>query len=165
MTLSLGNYKNPLRDAVLQFKFHHKKIVASALVDLLSARIQEAGWKMDWIVPVPMSHHRWRTRGYNPAGVIAERLVPALGGRAADAIRIRRSFRHQVGLGMRERRENVRDAFQFKEGFDFTDQSVLIVDDVTTTGATLSECAKAVKKGNPARIFAATLAYEERNPS
>jgi len=111
------------------------------------------------LVPVPL--HRWRKlrRGYNQSEKIAQELT-ALSGKelACDSlVRVRRT-RSQTRLTPRERKLNVSGAFKVKEPAKFTGRTVLLIDDVMTTGATLSACAVSLKKAGAKRILAYTFA-------
>lgn len=117
---------------------------------------------VDAVVPVPLHWTRRWKRGYNQAEVIAEELAKALecGCRPGALKRLRRT-KTQTRLGVEQKETNVRGAFRAHAGTLDGVRHVLIVDDVFTTGATLSECLLALRKvcGQEVRISVATLAY------
>jgi ComF family protein len=118
------------------------------------------------IVPVPLFHSRERERGFNQSRLLAEglrnRIEKHPGGRkiVVDArLLVRtRATAPQVRLKFQARKENVRGAFAVAKPESVRGRSVLLVDDVMTTGATLSACAAALKKAGAAKVIALTLA-------
>lgn len=155
----LGSYGGTLRQAVLHAKRPRGDNVAAALATLLHRHHAETilAWKPDIVVPVPM--HWWRRveRGTSAADVIAERL-----GHLA-AIPVRRLLRRtratvmQNRLPFESRRANVLDAFAVGRGGG-TGKRVLLVDDVVTTGGTLSACRRALSTAGAAAVHVAVVA-------
>lgn len=158
-------YRGELRDALLALKFRRSAHRAPGLADLMSA---VAGMGIDWsdydfAAPVPLHPARLRERGYNPAQWLAERLLrgTALTLRLDVLERVRRT-RPQFGLTVAQRRENVSGALIVPDGVDAAGASVLLVDDILTTGATASACAAALKKAGAARVDVVTVARASR---
>ena len=124
--------------------------MASVLADLLTERINPDALP-DFIVPMPLHPTRLRERGFNQALEIARRvakksdvaLLPDICNRIKDTP-------SQTGLPWKEREKNIRNAFSCKT--DLRGKHVAIVDDVMTTGATLNELAKALRKCGAARV-------------
>lgn len=119
---------------------------------------QEQGWNAGLVVPVPLNKHRRQRRGFNQAELLAD----AFGRRAGltvDSGRLIRveDTRSQVGLNPHERWHNVRDAFIAKAQ-SFDNEDVLIVDDLFTTGATLSACARAIKAAGARSVVGLAVA-------
>lgn len=133
-----------------------------SLADPLS-EILFRGWpawsrQVDGIVPVPLHKRRQRSRGFNQSALLAHRLgdqvaLPVW----SDALRRTRHTKPQVDLGPRERQLNVKGAFA-AESDRFIEQHVLLIDDVFTTGATLTEAAKTLLDAGAARVSAYCLA-------
>lgn len=116
----------------------------------------------DVIVPVPMHPRRQRDRGYNQAELLAEKVCDELGIAPPLKVLVQLVERpSQVGLGGRDRRINVRGAFSLdpKQAFP-PGARVVLVDDVRTTGATVSACADTLGTLRPARIDVVTFAKE-----
>lgn len=112
----------------------------------------------DMIVPVPLHSRRRRKRGFNQAALLAEKLSE----RAELAMDATTLVRHratasQVGLDVKQRKSNVRDAFRCTTD-RLTHRRVLLIDDVCTTGSTLEACALALRKGGVDSVEALTLA-------
>ena len=119
------------------------------------------------LVPVPLHHHRRRQRGYNQAELLAQGLAKGLARRTEGARTLRvetRCLRRlrptlpQTGLDPRTRLDNVRGAFVIAYPECIRKKNVLLVDDVMTTGATVSACAKALKRAGAQRVVVLALA-------
>jgi ComF family protein len=111
--------------------------------------------EFDCLAPVPLHPRRLRERGFNQAKVLASCLDQ--GKLRADLLIRLKNNRPQVGLSGRERMANVRGVFALNLRYKAEGLRVLLVDDVWTTGATLRECARALKKAGAARVGAITL--------
>lgn len=112
----------------------------------------------EWtLVPIPLARGRLATRGFNQAGLIAQILAndhyPVV-----NLLRKIRATEPQVGLKKTKRRANLRRVFELKTKAGLPER-VLLIDDVATTGATLSEAAKALRRGKTATVWALTLAH------
>jgi ComF family protein len=115
------------------------------------------GWQATLVVPVPLGRERLRQRGYNQAGLVALELAKALGMPAEpEGLKRVRETRSQVGLDMLARLRNVEDAFQAHPPA-IAGHTVLLVDDLYTTGATLSTCAQALITGGAHRVLGLTV--------
>jgi ComF family protein len=124
----------------------------------LLACLQTLGWQTDLITNVPLGKSRLKERGYNQVTVIARPLAMAMNlPLATQAIVRERETRSQVGLSAQERLTNVAGAFRALPNI-VSGKSVLLVDDVATTGATLNACAAALRTAGAVRVYALTLA-------
>ena len=119
------------------------------------------------LVPVPLHRYRQRERGYNQAELLARGLAKGLARRNEGARTLRvetrclrrlRSTLPQTGLDPRARLDNVRGVFEVMFPERIRDKTVLLVDDVMTTGATVSACAEALKGAGARRVVVLTLA-------
>lgn len=111
------------------------------------------------VVPVPLGHKRMQERGYNQVGLIARSLALSMRiAYAPYALSRVRETRTQVGLTKLERHDNVRGAFR-AEGKCVKDRVVLLMDDVATTGSTLSSCAEAFYAEGARDVFALTVSH------
>jgi ComF family protein len=161
----VGGYAPPLRTAILALKYEKKRRAAAALGALLVRTWQaRPGAAIDCIATVPMPPDRLSRRGYNHAALLADACAREL--RApflADAIRRTRPAQEQHLLNAYQRRANVADLFAADgpEAERLAGSAVLIVDDITTTGATLSAMAQAVRTANAATVWGLVLARPE----
>jgi ComF family protein len=164
---SYGLYAGNLRKAIVQLKFHGREHLGQRLGALL-ARSFEALPEPDSaiVAPVPLHPSRRRQRGFNQAELLARGLVRRLRKEerfhglqlAADSLRRARATHPQVGLSVSARRENVSGVFSVRRPEQVRDRTVVVIDDVMTTGATLSACATALKRAGAARVLALSLA-------
>jgi ComF family protein len=165
MARSYGLYTGNLRKAILHLKFHGREHLANRLGALL-ARAFEALPEPDSaiVAPVPLHPSRRRQRGFNQAELLARSLVRNLRREerglqlVVNLLRRVRATLPQVGLSASARRENVRGVFSVSRPERIRNRTVVLVDDVMTTGATLSACAAALKRAGASRVLALSLA-------
>ena len=167
---SYGIYRDTLRAAVLILKYQHRPRWGTKLGALLAPVCKNLLASCDGssvlIVPVPLHAGRRRERGYNQAGLLSLGMVRAAAGaipgavmKLDDGVLIKiRATPPQAGLSPAVRRENVRGAFAVARPERIRDRAVVLVDDVMTTGATLSACASALKSAGAKEVLAVTLA-------
>lgn len=150
--VSLAAHTGAIREAIHALKYEAIKDVALPLAEQLGPRIV---WSFDTIVPVPLHAARLQERGYNQAQVLAEALGKVLHCSVTPHMLQRKKFTtSQVGLNAEERQANVKDAFSVQGE---AVPRVLLVDDVRTTGATLTACAKALRSAGVTTIYGATV--------
>ncbi|HET8550781.1 MAG TPA: ComF family protein [Bryobacteraceae bacterium] len=116
----------------------------------------------DAIVPMPLHWMRRWQRGFNQAELLARGLVRPLGAPVLKALARARATRPQAGLTRAQRRANVSGSFRLRERAGLSGAHVLLVDDVMTTGATLSAAASVLKHAGARRVTAATVARADR---
>lgn len=151
-----GLYESSLRDAVHRFKFNHKVALDRALGRLLEQVIDPA-LDFDLIVPVPLQAKRLKQRSYNHALLLA-REIGRLRRRPVDQHLLlkTRETQAQHDLPAREREHNLRGAFSLKQ--PVSGEKVLLVDDVMTTGATVSACSQVLLQGGAVEVRIAVIA-------
>jgi ComF family protein len=133
-----------------------------ALGDILARPMirmfQETSWHVDLVVPVPGSLARRKKRGYNQASLLAFPVALSIGlAYRPNALIKVRDTRTQVGLSPSERRQNVAKAFLGRKEL-IAGKRVLVVDDVTTSGATMEACAAALLDQGASQVYGLTLA-------
>ena len=152
-------YENSVRDSLLRYKFKGLTGYAEIYGEILAKCVDENEISCDIITWVPLSRKRLRRRGYDQAGLLAEDLACRLGLPCEPLLRKRRDNPAQSGQGAYEkRRENVRGVYEAQEPERVNGRRVLLVDDIVTTGATLSECAAVLKAAGAATVRAAAVA-------
>jgi ComF family protein len=160
ITRALGAYADTLRELVHALKYDGRRSVAPRLARLLRERCGAVLAGADAVVPVPLHRRREWTRGFNQADVIAGAL-------GLPVWRLLRRTRHtapQSSLAASERRRNVRGAFVLRpqlwsvRGMALSGACLVLVDDVSTTGATLDACAAVLKAGGAREVRAVTVA-------
>lgn len=152
-----ARYTGRLVSALLHLKYRPDQRLARRMADWLAPIAVQEGWPISAVVPVPLAPGRRRRRGFNQARLLSEQVARALG-RSHLTGKLRRveETRSQVGLTPGERWANVGRAFQAAPG-SFAGQRVLLIDDLTTTGATLSACAEALRAAGAQEIWGLTV--------
>lgn len=150
-----------VRFTILQLKYNRqlplRHPVAQWLFEGMSdSRLQNRTF--DIIVPVPLHPARLRERGFNQAELLARALSERTQVRLCRALERIRCTTTQTAFDRAERMENLRDAFRLRKNIGVRDSQVLLVDDVLTTGSTLSECARVLRKAGARTIHALTAA-------
>lgn len=147
-------YGPPLREALLHFKFHHDFAWLPSLAALCRASALLADLTVpDWILPVPLHLSRLRERGFNQSLLLARACFPAWRSRIrADLLLRTRSTVPQSSLDGAARRSNLHAAFAVPRKEDVRGKSLLLVDDVFTTGTTVQVCAEALQQAGALRV-------------
>jgi ComF family protein len=162
--VSFGEYAGALRGLIHLLKYDKVLPAAPVLGGLLAKAIGELQGREDsvpLIVPVPLHVSKRGERGFNQAELIVRAAVKRLPQRlelAAGLLKRQRPTHSQVGLTREERVANIRDAFRVTAPGRVHGRTVIVVDDVMTTGTTVSECARVLKKAGAERVWAATVA-------
>jgi competence protein ComFC len=151
-------YEGPVEHAVHRFKYEGWRHLAEPLAQLLAERLVVEGVAARWVVAVPLHPARMRQRGFNQADLLSRELRRRLVLGAPPGVLARtRETPPQVGHDRRWRLSNVRDAFAW-HGDDLMGESILIVDDVATTGATLDACASALRAAGSGPVTGVSVA-------
>ncbi len=161
---SVGYHEESLRRAVLRLKFGQQVALVEPLARLLSEELRAllSEWQPNALVPVPIHWRRLLERGFNQSEFLAHAT-----GRHADlpvwkALRRTRATPHQVGLSAAEREENLRGAFELTPRHKVHGARLVLVDDVRTTGTTLSECAAVLRMAGAADVYALTVTFDRK---
>ena len=159
-------FEGRARLMVLDFKFNRHLWLRDDLADFLEAAVRARldVPSVDVVIPMPTTRvHRWY-RGYNQCEPIARLLAKRIGRRCDSGSLVRcGNPSRQSSLTEAERRENVKGTFSVRRPSLVRGRTVLVVDDILTTGATMSEAAHALKESGAARVWAATLARSTRD--
>lgn len=156
-------YKDRVRLAVHRFKFRGRQSAAPAFGRLVAHQVQaHMDEPFDFVTWVPTSERNIRRRGYDHARLLAEETARRLGLAARQTLRRVRHTRPMYGLGAAERRANVLDAFRAQDESMVKGARILLVDDILTTGSTLSECARVLREAGAVRVCGAVLAVTKK---
>ena len=153
-------YRDAVPGAVHRYKFSRVralgKPLAALMAQCLSGRLPEGADLITW---APLSGKRLRERGFDQAELLAREVGRLLSIPAAPALEKTRNTGPQSELEEESaRRANARGAYALLPGTDLTGRRVVLVDDVVTSGATLSECAALLRQGGAAQVYCLTLA-------
>ncbi len=159
---SAGIYSGTLEDTIKTYKYKKVRSLFKPLSDFMFSRIEENfhEFSFDYVVPVPLSGKRLRNRGFHNAYLLAKtisekRSIPV---NFRNLIKFK-DTKPQVELKFKERKTNILGSFKIMNTEMFKEKSILLIDDVYTTGNTLNECAKVLKKeGKAQRVECFTLA-------
>jgi len=162
--VSYGEYAGALRGLIHLLKYDKVLPAAPILGSLLAEGIMQLAPGTDdagpLLVPVPLHASKRGERGFNQAELIVRSAAKGLPRQMeiAAVLKRQRPTHSQVGLTREERVANMRDAFRVTEPKRVKGRTVIVVDDVMTTGTTVSECARVLKKAGAERVWAATVA-------
>lgn len=150
-----------IRTAIKKVKYKWIYDIEKILVDLVSGQI----WKFDFpqnsiLVPVPLHIKRKRWRGFNQSEILAATLAQKFKVPFSDTLIRNRETKTQVGLSREERKKNIKDAFAIRQTphQSVRGKNIILVDDVYTSGATVGECAKVLKKAGAASVWGMAIA-------
>ncbi len=146
----------------------YESLIQNEEFDKILKQVQDDNAKVQddiIFVPIPLSKSRFRKRGYNQAEILSKNLSKKFGFLAVDGLEKIRETKSQVGLSKEERKENIADAFRLKEQFKayIKNKNAILIDDVLTTGSTLYEAGKILKKGGAVRVFGVAFAREQKD--
>ena len=150
-----------VRKLVHEFKYGHQRHLRHPLAEWLGETMSDPrlqGRRFDLIVPVPLHPARERERGFNQATLLAELLARQVAVPLRAVLERIRYTTTQTAYDRAERMENLRDAFRLRKNMNVRELHVLLIDDVLTTGSTLSECARVLKEAGAISVHAATAA-------
>ena len=157
-------YKDQVRESLLRFKFKGKTHYAACYGALLSDCIrQNMPEQYDLISWVPLSDRRRRSRGYDQAALLGMAAALELDTVAVETLKKLRDNPAQSSLsgGADSRRANVSGIYAVSDPELISGKTILLIDDIVTTGATLSECARTLRTAGAARVFCAAVARSE----
>ena len=144
----------PLIHAV---KFHKKRWVFDVYEPFIKLRLEKADLSnVDYLLPIPIDRARKRTREFNQAKDLADQILakPVL----ANVLKRRSGHRPQSLLRRKERMHNIRSQFYVKNAGKIRDKTILLIDDIFTTGATVNECARILRDAGATEVHAFVLA-------
>ena len=156
-----GPFKKPVADAVHLLKYSDRRSVARDLAAMMAgaAGADLAYRQADLVLAVPLHAARLRERGYNQAQLLADQLGRILGKPSPAGVLARaRHTGSQTALNRQQRQENVRDIFRVRRPQAVRGKSVILVDDVLTTGATIGSCGQALLSAGATAVLALTAA-------
>ena len=157
--ISYGYYGGVLKDLILKFKYKNNFTAGDILAEFLEEYIIKNFKYKEYIITyIPLSKKSKKNRGFNQCEYIAKKISRDLSIKVLDVLAKQKETKEQKTLKRDERYENIKDAFTIKKGIDIKNYKIILIDDVTTTGATLQEAYKLLKKFEVKDIKLLTLA-------
>lgn len=161
--LSVCHYQGVIRNLIRKMKFQKNKQNGVKLAYLLENSLKgKYRGKVDFVVPVPLHAQKLKERGFNQVEAIFRPWAEKENIAWLDCLERTRPTRPQWKLTLQEREENVKGAFALTRLFEarpyLAGKSILLVDDIFTTGSTIKECVQVLKEAKAGRIFVLTLA-------
>lgn len=151
-------FDSPIQEALHTLKYRRNIGIGEALALQMSGFVRSLNWKIDLLIPVPLGKKRLKERGYNQVGLVAQPLAYEIDLQyAPGALWKFRETRSQVGLSISQRRENVFGAYQANPEI-VKRKSVLLMDDVATTGSTIQSCTQVLLAAGAREVYALTIA-------
>jgi len=158
---SLGRFDDYYKELIHRFKYGKKIPLGKRLGQRLGETINDDSifLKSDFLIPVPLHKSRYRERGFNQSDILAEGISKVIGLSVLKSVlKRKKNTKDQTRLSPQEREKNVRGAFVVIEPERINGKKIILVDDVITTGATLSECAWMLKQAGAEKILGMTIA-------
>lgn len=157
-------YNSIIREKIIEYKFKNKPYLGKMFSEFFVKNEKLYGFlqKYDIIIPVPMTKKKVRKRGYNQSELIAKQIakgMPNLKLETKVLIKIKEN-KTQSSLNKKQRQENVKDVYKVQNVEKIKEKNVIIFDDIYTTGATVNECARALKLGGANKIAVLTIAKD-----
>jgi competence protein ComFC len=158
---SVCRFEGIIRQAIHELKYRNLKAISGCLAALMATYLRDSPVQGEVLVPVPLHLRRLRERGYNQSSLLAMELGKLIVLPVIDdgLYRLRDSLPQAKTTTVEERRRNVINAFACRDEI-LSGRSVILIDDVCTSGATLEACAKAVKHAGAVSVWGFTLARE-----
>jgi len=152
-------YSGIVRKKILQFKFQNKKYLYQSLSQKLFEILKEYQEEIDEIIAVPISWKRFCERGYNQTSLIASFLAKALKKRQLKHVLIKsKNNNKQSRLKIQERISNVTGVYAVLQKEKIAGKTILLIDDILTTGATIRECSRVLRESGAKKIIVAVVA-------
>ena len=151
-------FESPVQNALHTMKYRRNMAIGDAIARQMAGFVQALELDVDMLIPIPLGRKRLKERGYNQVALVARPLAYDLGLQyAPQALEKIRDTRSQVGLDVAQRRENVSKAYQAVS--TLVDQrSILLMDDVATTGSTIQSSTEALLAAGAREVYAITIA-------
>ena len=164
-------YEGQIRELILDYKFNEKSYMYKTFVNFLlkNKKIFENIKKYDKIIPVPISKKRYKERGYNQSLLIAKEISMQISYETNNNIKLElvnncliktKNIIEQSKLNKEDRQHNIQGVYTLKNGSILTNKSILLLDDIYTTGSTVNECSRVLQQAKPNKIGVLVLAKD-----
>jgi len=158
---SLYHFDPLLQKLIHEFKYNEMTVISKFLAEEAAFYLKEYKpfARIDYLVPIPLHRVKKRMRGFNQAELLTRNLAPLINCKHAAKLIVRNRFTTtQTKLNRSERKQNVADAFMVNKRYSVKGKSILIMDDVFTTGATTNSISKMLKASGAEKVYVLTIA-------
>jgi competence protein ComFC len=161
--VALWEYKGVVRKAIISLKYRYALDIVDELANFALGALKDMDsglpGKDCGLIPVPMHWYRENTRGFNQSFNLGKKMSQNLGWKFTSDILVRRKLtRPQVQLKGDQRRKNIRGVFSLITNYHFSNNNYVLFDDVYTTGSTMREAAKVLKRAGAMKVWGLTMA-------
>lgn len=161
--LYIFEYQGMIRKVILNYKFNEKSYLYKTIVNFLlkNKKFFQNLKSYDTIIPVPISKVRKKERGYNQSELIAEEIAKCLSMEYNNQSLFKvKNIIEQSKLNREERQKNIQGVYELRNQEMLQGKKILLIDDIYTTGSTVNECSKILRKAQPQKIGVLTLAKD-----
>lgn len=152
-------YNSYVASFIRRIKFRDETFLARIIAEAMIKHFTDDLEKCDFIVPVPIHRIRLAKRKYNQSGLVAIQLAKLTNVKVRfDVLRKIKNTPSQIGLSIHQRRKNLQGAFSIRNHHVIEKAFIILLDDVVTTGTTVSRCAEALSRYNPRKIVVLSIA-------
>ncbi len=146
-------YSGSVKEAIHSLKYQNNLSLGTVFSHSLTELVNQTGWNLDGVIPIPLSKARMKERGYNQTFLLGypvalELRIPI----DTRSVKRTKNTESQVHLNQEKRADNLKDAF-ITTNSRWKDKNVLLIDDVITTGSTINECARALKNSGVKEVY------------
>ena len=155
---SVFTYKEPISDLIKKLKYGNQRYIAEYFIEVLTFNYLKNCFNADFITYVPMTEKAKRKRGYNQSEILAKGVSERVNVKLFENVLKVKETKRQATLNKKERYENLKDAFKVTDKKAIKGKTVVIIDDVTTTGTTAEVLASSLKKAGAKIVYLITVA-------
>ena len=162
-SMHIFKYNEMIRQRLIEYKFQDKSYMYKTFAKIILKNKKVCGFleKYDIIIPVPIHKKRRLKRGYNQTELIAKEICKNISLELKTDVLIKqKNIKAQSELNKNERKQNIKNAFEIKNINEIIDKKILLFDDIYTTGRTVNECSKILKKAGAKQIGVVTIAKD-----
>ena len=156
-------YEGYIRNMIIDYKFNEKSYIYETFVNfvLKNKKMFEKLKTYDTIIPVPISKKRMKERGYNQSLLIAKKMSKELGiTLQANCLFKTKNIVEQSKLNKEQRLQNIQNVYELKNKQILNNKTILLIDDIYTTGSTVQECSRILRQAEPKEIGVFVLARD-----
>lgn len=161
--ISIFKYEGIIRYLLLNYKFKEKPYISKTFIQFIlkDKKIFDKIKMYDKIIPVPVSKNRYNQRGYNQSALLSKEISKKTGiAYVDDVLQKDKDIIEQSKLNKEERLKNIQGVYDLVNKRKLYKKKILLVDDIYTTGSTVNECARVLRKARPSKIGVFTLAKD-----